>query len=196
MLPALVLNYFGQAALLLGDPEAIESPFFRLAPEWAVTPLAVLATMATVIASQALISGAFSLTVAGGAARLPAAPRDPPHVGDARRADLRAARQLAADGRLRRARARLPHVEQPGGGLRHRRHRDDGDHHAAVLSWSRHDALGLVDVRRRSLVVAPLLVVDLAFLAANIPKIPHGGWFPLLVALVLVDPDDDVAPRP
>ena len=60
--PALVLNYFGQAALLTAEPDAIESPFYRLAPDWAVTPLAILATMATVIASQALISGAFSMT--------------------------------------------------------------------------------------------------------------------------------------
>ncbi|NDH48069.1 MAG: potassium transporter Kup, partial [Acidimicrobiia bacterium] len=63
VLPALILNYFGQAALILGDPEAVERPFFKMAPEWAVVPLVVLATMATVIASQALISGAFSLTV-------------------------------------------------------------------------------------------------------------------------------------
>ncbi len=61
--PGLLLNYFGQAALLIREPEAIESPFYRMAPEWAITPLAVLATMASVIASQALISGAFSLTV-------------------------------------------------------------------------------------------------------------------------------------
>ena len=63
VLPALLLNYFGQAALLADDPEAIESPFYNLAPEWGITPLAILATMATVIASQALISGAFSLTM-------------------------------------------------------------------------------------------------------------------------------------
>ncbi|MDX6390009.1 MAG: system potassium uptake protein, partial [Streptosporangiaceae bacterium] len=62
VLPGLVLNYFGQAALLIGDPGAIQSPFYRLAPDWAIPALAVLATMASVIASQALISGAFSLT--------------------------------------------------------------------------------------------------------------------------------------
>ncbi|HUK64960.1 MAG TPA: KUP/HAK/KT family potassium transporter, partial [Dongiaceae bacterium] len=61
-LPALVLNYFGQGALLLYDPAAAQNPFFRLAPEWATVPLVALATAATVIASQALISGAFSLT--------------------------------------------------------------------------------------------------------------------------------------
>jgi KUP system potassium uptake protein len=60
--PALLLNYFGQGALLLNNPEAIQNPFYRLAPEWAVLPLVLLASMATVIASQAVISGAFSLT--------------------------------------------------------------------------------------------------------------------------------------
>lgn len=61
-LPGLVLNYFGQGALLLKNPEAISNPFYLLAPEWAVAFLVVIATVATVIASQALISGVFSLT--------------------------------------------------------------------------------------------------------------------------------------
>ena len=62
VLPSLVLCYFGQAALLVADPTAVENPFYRLAPDWMIPPLAVLATMATVIASQALITGAYSLT--------------------------------------------------------------------------------------------------------------------------------------
>ncbi|TDR80563.1 low affinity potassium transporter Kup [Paludibacterium purpuratum] len=62
VLPALLLNYFGQGALLFRQPSAISNPFFMLAPKWALLPLIVLATMATVIASQAVISGAFSLT--------------------------------------------------------------------------------------------------------------------------------------
>ncbi|ALK08005.1 Low affinity potassium transport system protein kup [Blastochloris viridis] len=60
--PALVLNYFGQGALVLAHPEAIENPFYRMAPEWGLAPMIVLATLATVIASQAVITGAFSLT--------------------------------------------------------------------------------------------------------------------------------------
>ncbi|MBV8889800.1 MAG: potassium transporter Kup [Alphaproteobacteria bacterium] len=60
--PCLLLNYFGQGALLLADPGAIKNPFYRLAPDWAIVPLVVLASAATVIASQAVISGAFSLT--------------------------------------------------------------------------------------------------------------------------------------
>ncbi|MDD0972468.1 potassium transporter Kup [Pseudomonas fontis] len=62
VLPALVLNYFGQGALLLENPEAARNPFYLLAPSWALVPLVGLATLATVIASQAVISGAFSLT--------------------------------------------------------------------------------------------------------------------------------------
>jgi KUP system potassium uptake protein len=62
VMPALTLNYFGQGALLLKNPEAVKNPFFLMAPDWALLPLVGLATMATVIASQALISGAFSVT--------------------------------------------------------------------------------------------------------------------------------------
>jgi KUP system potassium uptake protein len=60
--PALVLNYFGQGALLIADPKAVENPFYLLAPDWALYPMVVLATAATVIASQATISGTYSLT--------------------------------------------------------------------------------------------------------------------------------------
>ncbi len=62
VMPCLTINYFGQGALLLEDPEAVKNPFFNMAPDWALLPLVGLATMATVIASQALISGAFSVT--------------------------------------------------------------------------------------------------------------------------------------
>ncbi|HET8708526.1 MAG TPA: KUP/HAK/KT family potassium transporter, partial [Pseudomonadales bacterium] len=62
VLPALLLNYFGQGALLLHEPEAIHNPFFNLAPDWAALPLVILATVATIIASQAVISGVFSVT--------------------------------------------------------------------------------------------------------------------------------------
>ena len=62
VLPALLLNYFGQGALVLTDPKAIDSPFYKLAPYWALIPLVGLAALATIIASQALISGVFSLT--------------------------------------------------------------------------------------------------------------------------------------
>ena len=62
VMPSLTLNYFGQGALLLSNPEAVKNPFFMMAPDWALIPLVGLATLATVIASQALITGAFSVT--------------------------------------------------------------------------------------------------------------------------------------
>jgi KUP system potassium uptake protein len=62
VMPSLTLNYFGQGALLLQNPDAVKNPFFLMAPDWALVPIVILATMATVIASQALISGAFSVT--------------------------------------------------------------------------------------------------------------------------------------
>ena len=62
VLPSLVMNYFGQAALVLMHPDTLEQPFFESAPGWALVPLVILATAATIIASQAVISGAFSMT--------------------------------------------------------------------------------------------------------------------------------------
>lgn len=62
VMPSLTLNYFGQGALLLSRPEAVKNPFYMMAPDWALVPLVLMATMATVIASQALITGAFSVT--------------------------------------------------------------------------------------------------------------------------------------
>jgi KUP system potassium uptake protein len=62
VMPALTLNYFGQGALLLSNPQAVKNPFFMMAPDWALVPLVILATLAAVIASQALITGAFSVT--------------------------------------------------------------------------------------------------------------------------------------
>ncbi len=78
-MPALTLNYFGQGALLLAQPEAVKNPFFYLAPEWAALPLVGLATAAAVIASQALISGAFSVTKQGDSAGLFASPASAPY---------------------------------------------------------------------------------------------------------------------
>jgi K+ transporter len=62
VLPALICNYLGQGALILNDPKAVENPFYLMAPSWGLVPLVVLSTAATVIASQAVITGAYSLT--------------------------------------------------------------------------------------------------------------------------------------
>ena len=185
VLPALLLNYFGQAALLGASPgEEVGNPFFRMAPSWAVVPLAVLATMATVIASQALISGAFSLTAQ--AVQLDYLPRLAIHhtssahigqiyvplvnwllmigcvglvIGFQTSSNLAAAYGIAVTATM--AITTL---------LFYRVVRDR-------WNWSRRKALA---------VIVPLFLIDLAFLAANIPKIPDGGWLPLLVGLGLV----------
>jgi KUP system potassium uptake protein len=184
VLPALVLNYFGQAALLLGDPEAIESPLYEMAPDWGITPLAVLATMASVIASQALISGAFSLTVQ--AVQLDYLPRvrirhtSGEHAGQVYVPLVNWALMIGTIGLVLGFRSSSNLAAAYGIAVtatmvitsilfyvvvRHRWH------------WSRVKA---------GLVVAPLLIVDLAFFAANVPKIPDGGWFPLVVAVGLL----------
>ena len=143
--PALLLNYFGQGAMLIADPGAIDNPFFRMPPEWAVLPLVILATMATVIASQALISGAYSLTMQ--AVQLGYLPRfDIDHTSpQGGRSDLHRHRQLGPDGRLRRAGPRLSQLEQPRRRVRRCRHHDDGHHdHPPLLR----DAGTLAMVRR------------------------------------------------
>jgi len=78
--PALTLNYLGQGSLIVRSPRAIENPFYLLVPAWAQLPMVALATVATVIASQAVISGAFSLTRQAASARVPAADEHPPHL--------------------------------------------------------------------------------------------------------------------
>ena len=94
-LPALTLNYFGQGALLLATPDAIENPFYLLYPEWALLPMVGLATAATVIASQADLLA----HQPGGAARSPAAAPHPAHLGNPSRPDLHSTRQRHAPGR-------------------------------------------------------------------------------------------------
>ena len=79
-MPALVLNYFGQGAMLLAHPEKVANPFFEMAPDWALYPLIALATCATVIASQALITARVLGRQAGDPARLPAAPARAAHL--------------------------------------------------------------------------------------------------------------------
>jgi len=179
-LPALLLNYFGQGGLLLGDPAAIESPFYRLAPDWGVLPLVLLATAATVIASQALISGVFSLTMQ--AIQMGYAPR------------MRIVHTSArAIGQIY-----LPAVNW---GLMLACV-------ALVISFGSSTALAAAYgvAVTSTMVITTLLfyvvarerfgwarvpavalciafgVVDVAFLGANLFKVPAGGWFPLAVA--------------
>ena len=148
VLPSLALNYLGQGALVFAHPKALENPFFLLYPDWALIPMVVLATVATVIASQAVITGAYSLT--SQAIQLGLLPRFEIRHTSAQtgRPDLHAARQCAAAGRRAAAGRAVPLVERAGVGLRHRRHR----HHGRDLHDGLHRDLAdvaLVAARRR-----------------------------------------------
>lgn len=184
VLPALALNYTGQGALLLRRPEAIENPFFLSVPEWGLVPLIILATIATVIASQAVISGAYSLIRQ--AIQLGFAPRmlirhtSETEIGQIyvpavnwlllaavitvvlafhSSGNLAAAYGIAATGTMILTTLMFAVV------MRNNWH------------WPKAAVWALTSV---------FLTFDLAFFASNLLKIPAGGWFPVLVASVLV----------
>ncbi len=184
VLPGLLLCYFGQAALLIREPGAIENPFYRMAPEWAVTPLAILATMASVIASQALISGAFSLTVQ--AVQLDYLPRvkvlhtSGAHQGQVYVPLVNWSLMVGCVGLVLGFRTSSNLAAVYGIAVTTTMVITSMLFYVVVRKrwdWSRAKAL---------LVVSPLLLVDSAFLAANVPKIPQGGWFPIVVAVGLL----------
>ncbi len=182
VLPALLLNYFGQGALLLATPAAIDDPFIRIAPGWAYVPLVVLATLATIIASQAVISGAFSMTQQ--AMQLGYVPRVRTlHtsaetrgqiyipfvnwallvfivalvVGFGNSTNLASAYGLAVSGTMILSTVQIAVVM------------------FLVWRWGRWGAA----------LIALFAVIDFAFFSANATKIPYGGWFPLIVAIVV-----------
>ncbi len=180
--PALILNYMGQGALILDDPDAIDNPFFLLFPDWAQIPMVLVATVAAVIASQAVISGAFSVTRQ--AVQLGFLPRlTVLHTGDAigqvyvpvvnwgifaavvalvvgfgSSENLAAAYGIAVTGTLA----------------------IDTLLFFFVVRTLWHRPLWLVLAGG-----AFFLTIDLAFFGANLPKVMDGGWFPLAIALVI-----------
>ena len=183
VLPALLLNYFGQGALLLENPAAADQPFFLLAPSWALVPLVVLATAAAIIASQALISGAFSLTQQ--AIQLGYCPRlDIEHtshhemgqvyvpqvnwalmictilivIGFGSSTALAAAYGIAVTLTMIITALLLQVV--------------------AVERWGWSPALAYA-------VTGLFLIIDLAFFGANVLKVAHGGWLPLVIGGIL-----------
>jgi KUP system potassium uptake protein len=181
--PALILNYFGQGALLLTNPAAIENPFYRLYPEWALIPMVVLATVATVIASQAVITGAFSFT------------RQAVQLGLLPRLEIRHTSESVA------GQIYLPRVNQilfVAVLVVTITFRTSSDLAAAYgLSVT---ATMVIDslmaffvvwrcwnwpVWKAALLMVPLLQIEQAFLAANILKIPEGGWLPVVIAGVI-----------
>jgi KUP system potassium uptake protein len=181
---SLILNYFGQGALMIESPAAAENPFYRLAPGWALYPLVILATMATIIASQAIISGAFSLTRQ--AVQLGYLPRvrivhtSSQEMGQIYIPTLNWVLMLATIGLVIGFRSSNNLAAAYGVAvsttmvittfLAYFAARDR-------LGWKTGPAL---------LVTFLFLVFDLSFLTANLAKIGHGGWFPLVVALFVV----------
>jgi KUP system potassium uptake protein len=181
-LPALVLNYMGQSALILGNARAIASPFYGLAPGWAHYPLVAFATAATVIASQAIISGVFSLTQQsiqlGFLPRLAVA-----HTASEERGQVYVP---VANWLLALATLTAVLTFQSSDGLA-------GAYGIAVSGLMAISTFlaALVAIRwgyNPLLVVTVnglLMLVDLLFFAANTVKLLKGGWFPLLIAFVL-----------
>ncbi len=182
VLPALVLNYFGQGALLLQHPQAIENPFYLLAPAWALVPMVLLATAATVIASQAVISGAFS--IANQSVQMGFLPRM-----EIRQTSDQAQGQIYVpftNWTLYLAVVFLVFTFQSSSNLA-------AAYGIAVTGTMAITtmliAFVIVMLWRWPLVVAipliaVLLVVDLTYFAANAIKIPQGGWFPIGIAVL------------
>ncbi|MFQ3622817.1 MAG: KUP/HAK/KT family potassium transporter, partial [Acetobacteraceae bacterium] len=183
VLPSLTLNYFGQGALLLDDPEAIANPFYLLAPEWFRLPLVFLATAATIIASQAVISGAFSIArqtmLLGFCPRLTVRHTSSDERGQIYLPQVNAALLLAVIVLVLAFRNSESLASAYGLSV-------TGTFVCGTL-------LGIVVARRvwgwRWTVIAAafglFLLVDLSFLASTLLKIPDGAWFPLLLGLAL-----------
>ena len=183
ILPSLLLNYFGQGALLLRDPGAADNPFYRLAPEWALYPLVVLAAMATVIASQAVISGVFSLM------------RQTIQLGYAPRTEI-----------IHTSSSEIGQIYVPSANwglmvstivlvLGFRTSSNLAAAYGVAVTTTMIITTLLAFFVARNLwgwklwqaagVTAGFLVVDLAFFGANIIKVAQGGWFPLAVAALV-----------
>ncbi len=180
VLPALLLNYFGQGALLLRDANAAENLFYHLAPSWALYPMVVLATAAAVIASQAVISGAFSLTRQ--AVQLGYSPRV--SIEHTSSAEIGQIFVPSVNWWMMLATIAVVLGFRSSTGLA-------GAYGVAVTSTMVITTLLLHVVSRevwgwsvwRATVLAgAFLLIDLAFFGANLVKIPQGGWLPLLIA--------------
>ncbi|HCI53627.1 MAG TPA: potassium transporter Kup [Gallionella sp.] len=181
VLPALVLNYFGQGALLLQNPHAIENPFYLLAPAWALIPMVLLATAATVIASQAVISGAFS--VASQSVQMGFLPRM-----EIRQTSDKAQGQIyvpLTNWTLYLSVVFLVLTFQSSSNLA-------SAYGIAVTGTMMIDTILIAFVLvawRWSpplvfILIGTFFCVDLAYFSANAMKIPQGGWFPLGMAVI------------
>jgi KUP system potassium uptake protein len=183
VLPAILLNYLGQGALLLSDPTATENPFYLLAPDWGRYPLVGLATLATVIASQAVISGVFSLT------------RQAVQLGYWPRMNIvHTSAQAIGQIYIPTANWGLL-IAVIGLVLGFHTSSDLAAAYGIAVAMTMVITTLLVLVLARThwgwswfrctLVVVVFLLVDIAFFSANVLKIAYGGWFPLLIGAVL-----------
>jgi KUP system potassium uptake protein len=184
-LPALTINYLGQGALLLSSPQAIENPFFLLYPQWALLPMVGLATAATVIASQAVITGAFSLT--SQAIQLGFLPRlEVRHTSGAQFGQIYVPRintilllgvlLLVTQFRSSSALAEAYGVAVTGTMV-------VTSLMAMVVIWKSWKW----PLWATTALMVPFLLIDTTFLSANLLKVFHGGWVPLLIgALVML----------
>jgi KUP system potassium uptake protein len=183
VLPALFLNYLGQGAMLINTPEAAVNPFYLLAPRWALYPLVALATMAAIIASQALISGAFSLTrqaiQLGYCPRLDIQYTSAHQQGQIYIPQVNWLLMISTVGLVVGFRSSSALAAAYG---------------IAVTSTMVITTLLAYLVARRSwgvrrLVAGSLasffLFIELGFFSANVIKIPHGGWFPLVIGAMI-----------
>lgn len=177
--PALLLNYFGQGALLLGDPDALENPFYRLVPQWGLYPLVALSSMATIIASQAVISGAFSLSrqavQLGYLPRLEVRHTSPTEIGQVYVPPINWGLLIAVILLI----------------LYFRSSDNLGAAYGIAVSGMMLITTCLAFFYMRSqgwglALAVPVFgffaLVDLTFLSANMLKIHEGGWFPIVVA--------------
>lgn len=183
VLPALVLNYFGQGALLLREPNAIENPFYLMAPQWSLLPMVVLATLATVIASQAVISGAFSITRQ--AIQLGYVPRMA--ILHTSSKEIGQIYLPAVNWALLCAVAALVVSFGSSGKLA-------AAYGIAVTGTMVITTILTFLVARQqwqwspskcTLILGSLLLVDLAYFGANAFKLLEGGWFPLAMGLLI-----------
>jgi len=179
VLPALLLNYFGQGALLISRPEVADHPFYGLVPPWAMVPMVVLATAATIIASQAVITGAFSLTrqaiQLGYLPRLTIVHTSARHMGQIYVPQVNWLLMLCTIGLVLGFRSSSKLAAAYGVAVTSTMLVSTILFYVVVREkwgWSRLAAGFLVGL---------FLVVDFTFFSANVGKIMHGAWFPLVI---------------
>ncbi|HUR80774.1 MAG TPA: potassium transporter Kup [Thermoanaerobaculia bacterium] len=181
--PSLLLNYFGQGAFLMHTPEGADEPFFKMAPQWSIYPLVILATMASVIASQAVISGAYSLTrqavQLGYLPRIKIVHTSEREIGQIYISSINWALMFAAIGLVLAFRASTNLAAAYGVAVT----ATMGITTMLFAAYAR-EQRGW-SYGRVSLFVIPLIIVDLAFFGANVVKVMDGGWFPLVVGLFI-----------